>query len=227
MPLRQLWRGYWKRQTARGEDWVCREIYTPKEIKPCMSASAALALSPYEPIDLDSLPEDCPAEKRESASIINFEIASGALRVQEFTKAIQLDPTNSVAYYNRGVAYDKKGDLDRAIADYDHAIRLNPNHAAAYIYLGGLLARQGRLRQAEKIHRKATETCDDGCIDEAFLNLALVLRSQERFDEAAASLREAIQIDPEYRAAKKVLRDVERCRRSLRTDPLKGRWTGM
>ena len=30
-------------------------------------------------------------------------------------------------YYNRGVAYGKKGELDRAIADYDQAIRLDPN----------------------------------------------------------------------------------------------------
>jgi tetratricopeptide (TPR) repeat protein len=38
----------------------------------------------------------------------------------------------ATAYYNRGNAYDDKGDHDRAIADYDQSIRLNPQDAKPY-----------------------------------------------------------------------------------------------
>ena len=38
----------------------------------------------------------------------------------------------AVAYNNRGLAYYKKGEHDRAIADYDEVIALNPNDASAY-----------------------------------------------------------------------------------------------
>lgn len=38
----------------------------------------------------------------------------------------------AAAFNNRGVAYQAKGDLDRAIADYSEAIRLNPRLAVAY-----------------------------------------------------------------------------------------------
>jgi tetratricopeptide (TPR) repeat protein len=38
----------------------------------------------------------------------------------------------SWAYYNRGNAYDDKGDVDRAITDYTEAIRLDPKFALAY-----------------------------------------------------------------------------------------------
>jgi tetratricopeptide (TPR) repeat protein len=33
---------------------------------------------------------------------------------------------------NRSIAYENKGDYDRAIKDFDAAIRLNPNDAEAY-----------------------------------------------------------------------------------------------
>src|SRR6476469_1618002 len=37
----------------------------------------------------------------------------------------------AIVFNNRGTAYDKKGDFDRAIVDYDQAIRLDPNYAVA------------------------------------------------------------------------------------------------
>ena len=35
--------------------------------------------------------------------------------------------TRAIAYVNRGLAWEAKGDIDRAIADFTDAITLNPN----------------------------------------------------------------------------------------------------
>jgi tetratricopeptide (TPR) repeat protein len=62
------------------------------------------------------------------------------LAIEEFTKAIELDPQYELAYYNRGLAYYFEGDLARSLADLDKAIEIDPNNAywhfdRGFIYL--------------------------------------------------------------------------------------------
>ena len=52
--------------------------------------------------------------------------------LQMYDKAIALKPDNADAYINRGRAYGKKGDNDRAIVDYTKAIELTNDYAVAY-----------------------------------------------------------------------------------------------
>jgi tetratricopeptide (TPR) repeat protein len=106
--------------------------------------------------------------------------------------------------------YKFAGDFEQAAAWYRKTIETFPHDATGYVYLGCLLARQGRLLEAEEVHRAGTQ-CIEGCLDEAFLNLGFVLRAREQFEEAAECFREAIRQDPAYKAAKEALRDVVAC----------------
>jgi tetratricopeptide (TPR) repeat protein len=100
---------------------------------------------------------------------------------------------------------------DSAAEDwYQKAIDAEPQDATWHIFLGGMLAKLGRLHEAEKVHRTAIN-CQRGPIGEAYLNLGFVLRAMERFQQAANCFREAIKLDPQCRLAKQALRDVERC----------------
>jgi tetratricopeptide (TPR) repeat protein len=47
-----------------------------------------------------------------------------------------LNPNYAQAFNNRGIAYGKKADHDRAIRDYDRAIALFPEYADAYYNSG-------------------------------------------------------------------------------------------
>src|SRR3954468_21090814 len=47
-------------------------------------------------------------------------------------RAVGLDPANPEAFYNRGRAARKKGDLARAIADYSAAVRLTPRSSKGF-----------------------------------------------------------------------------------------------
>ncbi len=56
--------------------------------------------------------------------------------VEEFTKAIELNPNRYLAYHNRGIAWSNCEELAKAIADYSRAIEINPNYASSYLYRG-------------------------------------------------------------------------------------------
>ena len=47
--------------------------------------------------------------------------------VKDFSKAIELDPTNSGYYYNRANTYKYMNEFQKAILDYQKAKELNPN----------------------------------------------------------------------------------------------------
>ena len=54
----------------------------------------------------------------------------------------------AVDAFKRGISYAKKGDYDKAIADYTEAIRLDPKDAAAYYNRGTSYAHKGDYDKA-------------------------------------------------------------------------------
>ena len=57
--------------------------------------------------------------------------------------SIVLYPQDHVSYNNRGISYKEKGELDRALKDFDKAIELNPDFAEAYNNRGNVYRNMG------------------------------------------------------------------------------------
>jgi tetratricopeptide (TPR) repeat protein len=68
--------------------------------------------------------------------------------IENFSKAIRLDPQNAEAYNLRGVAWKFKGQFDNMIRDCTEAIRIDPKFAAAY-------HNRGRAWRGKKEYDKA------------------------------------------------------------------------
>ena len=62
-----------------------------------------------------------------------FDVAVGY-----FGNAIQIDPSYTAAYFNRGLAYEMMGNKSNAKADYQKALQTAPNYTAAKERLKGL-----------------------------------------------------------------------------------------
>src|SRR5206468_7291017 len=117
-------------------------------------------------------------------------------------RALRLCPPERryVVQAHFGHLYEKKGEFHRAETWFRKAVAGAPREAHWRIFLGGVLAVSGRLKEAEAVFREAAR-CSGGCIDEAYLNLGLVLRAQRQYKEARACFQKALKISPTYKEA--------------------------
>ena len=81
--------------------------------------------------------------------------------IEDFNKAIELNPDLAVAYYNRGNTYVELGEYDRAIKDYDKAIELNKDYAVAYNNRGFAYVGLGKYNRAIEDFNKAIKLNPD------------------------------------------------------------------
>jgi tetratricopeptide (TPR) repeat protein len=131
---------------------------------------------------------------------------------EAFTKALECarPDRRAPAYAQLGHLFERCGKPADAATWYGRAINAAADDATYHLDMGWLLAKQGRLREAEICFRLGSG-CDRGSVEEALYFLGLVLRSQERFAEAAECFRAVLRADPTYREARWALRDMERC----------------
>ena len=125
-------------------------------------------------------------------------------------RALRLAPPaeQPLVFRQLGSLAEARSDPNAARQWYSRAIAAAPQDATSYIYLGAMLAKAGLLEDAERVHRDATN-CIEGCLDEAYLNLGLVLRAQGRYLEALDAFREAAARDPLDQATQAALEDMD------------------
>jgi tetratricopeptide (TPR) repeat protein len=82
--------------------------------------------------------------------------------IDDLSQALKLDPPESATLLrNRGLAWLKIGELDRALQDTDEALALVPDDAVAYNNRGIIHRDQGNFQQAEIDLRQAIELDPD------------------------------------------------------------------
>jgi lipoprotein NlpI len=74
---------------------------------------------------------------------------------------VRINTRYQFSFYNRGILWDIKGDLERAIADQTEAIRLDPKFAEAYAQRGYALFSKLDFSGAAADLLKATQLADD------------------------------------------------------------------
>lgn len=102
------------------------------------------------------------------------------------------DPLSPEEHLNLGVAYERKGELEGAIKEYESASKKLP---LAFTYLGNVYFQKNELEEAERYYRKAIR--EDRGNAEAYNNLAwLYYTKKENLEEAEKLASKAIELDP-------------------------------
>lgn len=102
--------------------------------------------------------------------------------------------TSSVAHYNLGHDFLRRGNPRSAAAHYAAALRIDPDNVAVHHNLGVALSRQGKYSEAASQHAEALRL-DPGFAG-AHYNLGVILARQGKLDEAEAHYVEALRLDP-------------------------------
>jgi len=109
------------------------------------------------------------------------------------SQVIKADSQAARTYFNRGLAYQDKGEFDRAIADFDKVIALDPKDADSYIFRGLAYQGQGDLDRAIVDYRKALELEPKN--GDAWRMLGMARYDAGDFKGAAADLLRSMEID--------------------------------
>ena len=130
-----------------------------------------------------------------------------------FTRTLEVSPNSSKAHFSLGVGYIMQDRYQKGVHHFERSIELNPNHIGARKNLGAALVDLGRPDEAEVYFRDIIrmETYEP----EHYINLAVSVYLQAKYDEAVFWAEEALRIDSDYQRAHDL---IERCQRSVQPE---------
>jgi len=106
----------------------------------------------------------------------------------------------AIAYNNRGLAYQEKGEVDRAVADFTTAIKFSPNDARVYSNRGSAYATKGELDRAIANLSKAIAL--NPKYADAYNSRGVAYAKKDDREQAIADYRTALEIDPSNQLSK-------------------------
>ena len=115
----------------------------------------------------------------------------------DYTRSLELDPTNVRTLNNRGYSFAKSGDYDKAIADYTKVISLDPGNSHAYHNRGISFDKKGEFERAIADFTRVLEL--DSTNANAYLNRGSTHDSIGQHAKAAADYSRALDLDRRLR----------------------------
>jgi tetratricopeptide (TPR) repeat protein len=118
-----------------------------------------------------------------------------AERIPLLSRAIELMPDFSLAYVERGCAYDDLQAYQQAMADFDRAIELKPDYSWAYNNRGVVYSRQRKFQQALTNYNHAIEL--DANYAQPYANRGVVHAILQESQQALTDCNRAIELEPD------------------------------
>jgi tetratricopeptide (TPR) repeat protein len=122
-----------------------------------------------------------------------------------FQKALDMEPENPLLWLNLGIARQRLGDYDEALASLGHALLLKDGLAEAWVAMGLIFYERGEFDLAEECYLSAL--IRDELSAKAWNNLGSLHFATCRYEAARHCFEEALSIAPLFYDAVYNLRD--------------------
>ena len=116
--------------------------------------------------------------------------------IENFTKAIELDPLSSHFFHLRAISFGESKNYSKAIEDMEKAIDLDSSFPIYFVHLGNLLRKIQKNEEAIVQFKKAISI--DQNYGNAFNSLAFVYLDLKNYEAAVEAFKEAIKISSNY-----------------------------
>ncbi|MDP8205380.1 MAG: tetratricopeptide repeat protein [Candidatus Electryonea clarkiae] len=114
--------------------------------------------------------------------------------IDKYSKKIEANPNDTIAFMKRGNYLDEAREYDRAISDFNSVIKIDSNFSDAYTYRGLTYLKKGNKEQAMKDFNKAIELNPQN--EMAFANRGKLYNKIGELDLAINDHSKAIEIEP-------------------------------
>lgn len=118
------------------------------------------------------------------------------MALKDYDMAINLDQTDRITYYNRGVLRNKMQDNSGVIEDMEMAEKLGLRYHDLNNFLGAAYYNEGKLEKAVENFKKAIEI-NPGYI-EAYNNLGATLGTLNQLDSSIYFIEKALELNPSH-----------------------------
>jgi serine/threonine-protein kinase len=112
--------------------------------------------------------------------------------VDEFTRAIQLDPGSDGAYTGMASAYERLGKLNDAEKTYQQVVNLRPRYWKGYNQLGIFYCRQSQYDKCATMFQKVAELTPDSF--RGYANMGAAYLADGKYSEAIQPLKKSLQV---------------------------------
>lgn len=114
--------------------------------------------------------------------------------LNDFNRAIEINPALELAYFNRGKIYEKLKDYGRAIEDFTNALNIQPSFVMGYVDRGVIYSRIGEYDKAYNDLARALQL--NPHLAEAHYNLGVLYFNLKDYNLALENYNKALDIDP-------------------------------
>ncbi len=122
------------------------------------------------------------------------------LAMEDYNRAIRVQPDYSGAYYGRGSVYFMRGQCVAAIIEYNLVIELDPGFALAYYQRGSAYDQLGYYKQAFADYGRAIHY-DQSLAAPAYNRRGNIRYARKHYGEAMEDYNRAIRADPSFASA--------------------------